>query len=581
MNYLRSFFLLSLIGSFIVSFDIKAQVVTPYGTIFLHLQDSSWRYDYSSLTDSTLDSFTVRTYNSNNKLVSRYIYSIINSDSLLTNENEYEYNQDNYLAQRTEESSYNQSINHFTSRTIFKYTQQEQIVDYQQLNWNNNQWELVVEAHSEYENQNQILDNSTYYENGEEVFRFTSRNYYYDDSTYRYSGSYSYQTMQLDSTFIKENLDEFKNTIQKTSYIWDNNWNPNFLQQFTISYSATNQIIEKLTKSAVYNIMPEGWGELTNSSKITNSYDSDDNLIESKNYEWKDDNWELIGIDIDEKFEEVKKTISRGVKYNSGVLSSGYMWVNILSEDSTTSITERYSLSAPDSVWQGWFKFEYSLASALPIITKYYEWSLGSWEDIPSYGYFDDYNVYLSDSSLIVGCEFTNSYTDTLQVSTDTIAYYYKDPVLFSEGIQLEKDTLILQEIPETFYHWINCNSGDTIQSSNVAYFVPSEPGYYSCLIGDPGCYIETDCFPFKILGLNDVLHVSIYPNPSKNLIYVKTPQSNPYTFNLFDLNGNVVRTKSDQCENVEIDISGLPNGVYLLRIENKNYIKSYRVIKK
>lgn len=215
MNYLRSFFLLSLIGSFIVSFDIKAQVVTPYGTIFLHLQDSSWRYDYSSLTDSTLDSFTVRTYNSNNKLVSRYIYSIINSDSLLTNKNEYEYNQDNYLAQRTEESSYNQSINHFTSRTIFKYTQQEQIVDYQQLNWNNNQWELVVEAHSEYENQNQILDNSTYYENGEEVFRFTSRNYYYDDSTYRYSGSYSYQTMQLDSTFIKENLDEFKNTIQK------------------------------------------------------------------------------------------------------------------------------------------------------------------------------------------------------------------------------------------------------------------------------------------------------------------------------------------------------------------------------
>ena len=63
----------------------------------------------------------------------------------------------------------------------------------------------------------------------------------------------------------------------------------------------------------------------------------------------------------------------------------------------------------------------------------------------------------------------------------------------------------------------------------------------------------------------NDV--ITIYPNPSKNLIYIDSDNSS-FTASIFNLNGEVVLTKNIKNQ---IDISDLNKGIYFTKLMNES----------
>ena len=66
-------------------------------------------------------------------------------------------------------------------------------------------------------------------------------------------------------------------------------------------------------------------------------------------------------------------------------------------------------------------------------------------------------------------------------------------------------------------------------------------------------------------INKTEILSLNIYPNPTTDI--VRIANANPMeTISLYTINGQQIRTNIG----TEIDLSGLPNGVYILQVENK-----------
>ncbi len=91
-----------------------------------------------------------------------------------------------------------------------------------------------------------------------------------------------------------------------------------------------------------------------------------------------------------------------------------------------------------------------------------------------------------------------------------------------------------------------------------------------------------TDCYEEKvIIGVSEpkVSALSVFPNPSTDIIYFKVNNQHPVYYTLKDITGKQVF--SGLLQNDYLSIAHLPNGVYLLQLtENGNLIHYSKVVK-
>lgn len=83
------------------------------------------------------------------------------------------------------------------------------------------------------------------------------------------------------------------------------------------------------------------------------------------------------------------------------------------------------------------------------------------------------------------------------------------------------------------------------------------------------------------VLSTSDVLdsQFSIYPNPVNDILYITTPSIN-YTVEIFNLQGQLVDTRSILSGSQIIDYSQFTKGIYLMRLTSKSYTKTFKIIK-
>jgi hypothetical protein len=83
------------------------------------------------------------------------------------------------------------------------------------------------------------------------------------------------------------------------------------------------------------------------------------------------------------------------------------------------------------------------------------------------------------------------------------------------------------------------------------------------------------------VLGVEDfsLNATSIYPNPSSGEFYIKT-KTNLSKVNLYTQTGALVKTinVTDESKEVEVNVSGIQSGVYLLELQNDSE-KSWKKI--
>jgi len=85
-----------------------------------------------------------------------------------------------------------------------------------------------------------------------------------------------------------------------------------------------------------------------------------------------------------------------------------------------------------------------------------------------------------------------------------------------------------------------------------------------------------------NIESVINAIEFSIYPNPASDFINIQ--QSNdcrtPYHLTLYSFLGNVVKTEKINQVNHRLDVSGLKQGVYLIRISVKNNNQIFKITK-
>ena len=72
---------------------------------------------------------------------------------------------------------------------------------------------------------------------------------------------------------------------------------------------------------------------------------------------------------------------------------------------------------------------------------------------------------------------------------------------------------------------------------------------------------------------------LEIFPNPTQNVIYVKTGTEIISNVSIIDINGRVLKTEIGK-QNISIDISNVSAGLYFIVVENENYKSTKRIVK-
>lgn len=90
-----------------------------------------------------------------------------------------------------------------------------------------------------------------------------------------------------------------------------------------------------------------------------------------------------------------------------------------------------------------------------------------------------------------------------------------------------------------------------------------------------------------NILSFTDELpdgnQVTLFPNPTKGIVRFEMGQTDETLghYKLFDLKGTLLMEGVSESQSFDLDLSGQPNGVYLIEFRNKNKIYSSKIIKK
>lgn len=85
--------------------------------------------------------------------------------------------------------------------------------------------------------------------------------------------------------------------------------------------------------------------------------------------------------------------------------------------------------------------------------------------------------------------------------------------------------------------------------------------------------------FPSGLCNTSKVSNMSIYPNPANNMITVFADNSTESEFTLMDVAGKVLMTRNLSNQETRIDISGLSEGMYIVRFNENGQISEQKLV--
>jgi hypothetical protein len=169
-------------------------------------------------------------------------------------------------------------------------------------------------------------------------------------------------------------------------------------------------------------------------------------------------------------------------------------------------------------------------------------------------------------------------------VSSVTVNALPTVAIVSSSSLLCEGETTSLTTSGALTYTW-NSN-----QTTTVIAISPTTTTTYSLTGTDGnGCSNITaitqsvsNCTGINSLVSKNQLALSVYPNPSKGLISVELANLNGglTTISLINTLGQVMLTETTDAEKAMLNISKYTTGVYILKIENKGFTKTVRLIK-
>jgi hypothetical protein len=83
-------------------------------------------------------------------------------------------------------------------------------------------------------------------------------------------------------------------------------------------------------------------------------------------------------------------------------------------------------------------------------------------------------------------------------------------------------------------------------------------------------------------VGINDPCAgnpgISLYPNPSKNLVMISSSEIIK-TITVYDISGKIIKDISCEDNNITLQTTGIPGGLYLVKIETESKISFHKLV--
>jgi hypothetical protein len=168
----------------------------------------------------------------------------------------------------------------------------------------------------------------------------------------------------------------------------------------------------------------------------------------------------------------------------------------------------------------------------------------------------------LEDGNSYGNMPFSTPFDEAIQVGPSGFYCVYSGP---------DNHTTVRGLTPNTSYRFMVCeyNPG-FIYNNSLAYMNPYNQ--MTSLVKTTN-KTSTNELPSDML-------VKVYPNPATNNIYIESNnQSEGTTCSIYDLTGKEIHTQQLHDSKTKIDVSGFPNGQYIVRIVNNDNVKTQKFI--
>ncbi|MGE0561720.1 MAG: T9SS type A sorting domain-containing protein [Flavobacteriales bacterium] len=163
-----------------------------------------------------------------------------------------------------------------------------------------------------------------------------------------------------------------------------------------------------------------------------------------------------------------------------------------------------------------------------------------------------------------------------------TYAHIYEDIVDVTTTVY---DTTIFANATGVNYQWLDCDNnysiilGETNQS-----YTPTSTGNYAVEITNSTCVDTSVCVNFISVGTTifDINNSKIYPNPTKDILNITFKELKEIAnYSIISLDGRIINQKNNLFTNkIIIDLSNESNGIYFLKINEKDSTTVFKIIK-
>ncbi len=141
----------------------------------------------------------------------------------------------------------------------------------------------------------------------------------------------------------------------------------------------------------------------------------------------------------------------------------------------------------------------------------------------------------------------------------------------------------LMADLDNASYQWLDCNNGNSILVGETSQSITlSNNGSYAVIVSEMNCMDTSACFVVDNLSLAEkgTNEITIYPNPTGQVLHIDASHltnkvnavevQNMLGQRMLDVSGNFK----------EMNVSGLPPGVYILQLQTQEERHSVRFVK-
>jgi hypothetical protein len=384
----------------------------------------------------------------------------------------------------------------------------------------------------------------------------------------------------------------------KEEYIYDANgnqtlridyfWNTD-TQSFVLYYKYENTYDAEgnLTLQIIYS-----WNTTTQSfvpyAKGEATYDSNGNYTLILYYNWSTTTQSFVSNGKSEYSYDVNgnQTLQINYSWNTTfqffVPSSKYEYSYDASGNQTLRIVYSWNTTNQSFVQNSKYEYAYDV-NGNQTLYIYYSWNGNTQSFVPNYKEewtFDangnqtlriNYGWNNITQSFVPVSKYVRTYNNGLPITflTQAIAYkWYSDLGVYKPSFKTEGATIL--------------DNDTQLHRKGVLYKYDTNFNVWNELVGDE--YNSYEYYTKTALSTETIDNelISIYPNPTSDLLYVSHPALNSLDIQITDLSGRQMYSGTMQKE-VPLNVSSYARGIYLVTVENKetNKKKTYKIVKK